>query len=94
VKINLKGITILAAQGGVCAILGIQFEEIAEESEAIMAAARNKRRARAKGLKTPPTFQRKRKRTFTEKATIVLGIIIAVSMILALVVNIGGGRVF
>jgi len=56
-----------------------------------MATAKNRRKARGK---TPPTFQRKRTRSFTEKATIVLGIIIALSMILALVVNISGGRVF
>jgi len=59
-----------------------------------MAAARKKRKSKAKGIKTPPTFQKRRNRSFTEKATIVLGIIIALSMILALVVNIGGGRIF
>jgi cell division protein FtsL len=58
-----------------------------------MATAKKRRKPRAKG-KTPPTFQRKRKRSFSEKAILVLGIIIAVSMILALVVNISGGRVF
>lgn len=59
-----------------------------------MAAARKKRKSRQKGIKTPPTFKKRRNRTFTEKATIVLGIIIALSMVLALVVNIGGGSVF
>jgi cell division protein FtsL len=54
-----------------------------------MANSRKRRQAKTKG-KTAPTFQRKRRRTFSEKATIVLGILIALSMVLALVVNIGG----
>jgi hypothetical protein len=54
----------------------------------------NKRRRRNSRGKTPPNFQRKRKRSFTEIATIVLGIVIALSMILALVVNISGGAGF
>ncbi len=54
----------------------------------------NKRRKPKSKGKTAPTFQKKRNRTFTEKATIVLGIIIALSMILALVVNIGGNGGF
>lgn len=58
-----------------------------------MTTAKKRRKPRPKG-KTTPTFQRKRKKTFTEKATIILGIIIALSMILALVVNISGGHVF
>jgi cell division protein FtsL len=57
-----------------------------------MAATKQKKR-RAQG-KTPPTFQRKRKKTFSEKAIMVLGIIIALSMILALISNFGAGGGF
>jgi len=53
-----------------------------------MATTRKRRSLKPKG-KTAPTFQRKRRKTFSEKATIVLGIVIALSMVLALVVNIG-----
>jgi hypothetical protein len=37
--------------------------------------------------KTPPKFQPKRRRTMSEKIFVVLGIIIALSMVLALVVS-------
>jgi hypothetical protein len=37
--------------------------------------------------KTPPKFQPKRRRTMSEKIFMVLGIIIALSMVLALVVS-------
>ena len=58
-----------------------------------MTTAKKRRKAKPKG-KTAPTFQRKRKRSFTQIATIVLGILIALSMVLALVVNISGGAGF
>jgi cell division protein FtsL len=48
-----------------------------------------RKRRKPKGKK-PPTFQRKKKRSFSEKAMIVLGVIIALSMVIALVANIGG----
>jgi cell division protein FtsL len=56
-------------------------------------ATPKKRRPKPKG-KTPPSFQRKKSRSFSEKAIMILGIIIALSMVLALVVNIGGGSAF
>jgi cell division protein FtsL len=37
--------------------------------------------------KTPPKFQPKRRRSFSEKVFVVLGIIIALSMIVSLIVN-------
>jgi cell division protein FtsL len=52
-------------------------------------AAPKRRKPKSKG-KTTPTFQRKRKKSFSEKTIMILGIIIALSMVLALVVNIGG----
>jgi cell division protein FtsL len=58
-----------------------------------MATSKKRRQSKPKG-KTAPTFQRKRKRSFSEKAIMVLGIIIALSMVLALVVNISGGQIF
>jgi cell division protein FtsL len=58
-----------------------------------MTTARKRRKPKPKG-KSAPTFQRKKRRTFSEKAMIVLGILIALSMVVALVANIGGGPVF
>ena len=49
-------------------------------------ASKKKRKPISKG-KTKPKFQPKRKRTFSEKAFMVVGIIIALSMILGLIVN-------
>jgi len=54
-----------------------------------MTNIRKRRKPKPKGKK-PPTFQRKKRRSFSEKAMIVLGVIIALSMVIALVANIGG----
>lgn len=48
-----------------------------------MAKQRKKRAGTNKGL-TQPKFKPKRKRTFSEKAFLVLGILIAISMVLSL----------
>lgn len=45
-----------------------------------------KKKKRATG-KTPPKFQPKRRRTMSEKIFVILGIIIALSMIVSLIVN-------
>jgi len=49
--------------------------------------AQNRKRKRVAKGKTPPKFQPKRRKTFSEKAFIVMGVIIALSMIAALIVN-------
>lgn len=58
-----------------------------------MPTERKRRKPKPKGKKAP-TFQRKKKRSFSEKAMLVLGIIIALSMVIALVANIGSGGGF
>ncbi|MCP4425134.1 MAG: hypothetical protein GY803_11620 [Chloroflexi bacterium] len=49
--------------------------------------AQNKKRKPAAKGKTPPKFQPKRRKTFSEKVFVVLGILIALSMIVSLIVN-------
>ena len=49
--------------------------------------AANKRKKTVARGKTPPKFQPKRKKTFSEKVFVVLGIIIALSMLVSLIVN-------
>ena len=51
-------------------------------------AQAKKRKPVSKG-KTPPKFQPKRKKTFSEKTMVVLGLIIALSMIVALIASFG-----
>lgn len=47
----------------------------------------NKRRKPTSKGKTQPKFQPKRRKTFSERVFVVLGIIIALSMIVSLIVN-------
>ncbi len=49
-------------------------------------AQAKKRKPVSRG-KTPPKFQHKRRKTFSEKVIIVLGIVIALSMVVSLIVN-------
>ncbi len=49
--------------------------------------AQNKKRKPAAKGKTQPKFQPKRRKTFSEKVFMVMGVIIALSMIAALIVN-------
>ncbi len=49
--------------------------------------AQNKRRKPVSKGKTAPKFQPKKRKTFSEKVFVVLGVIIALSMIVSLIVN-------
>ena len=53
-----------------------------------MATTTKRRKPKSKG-KTPPVFQKKRRRTFSEKVFMILGILIAISMVLALFASYG-----